>query len=39
MMPLLNVSYKGLRAVIRVAPSVDVVAVMLTWVVLLPMIT
>lgn len=39
MMPLLNVSYKGLRVVITVAASVDAVAVMLTWVVLLPMIT
>jgi len=39
MMPSLNVSYKGLRAVIMVYASVDVVAVMLTREVLLPMIT
>lgn len=39
MKPLLNVSYKGLRAVITVAASVDAVAAMLTWEVLLPMIT
>ena len=38
MMPSLNVSYKGLRAVIMVYASVDVVAVMLTREVLLPMI-
>ena len=38
MTPLLNVSYKGLRAVVEVHTSVDVVAVMLTQEVLLPMI-
>ena len=38
-MPSPNVSYKGLRAVIKVYPSVDVVAVMQEEVVLLPMIT
>lgn len=39
MKPLLNVSYKGLRAAITVVASVDAVAAMLTWEVLLPMIT
>ena len=38
MTPLLNVSYKGLRAVMVIHSSVDVVAVMLTQEVLLPMI-
>ena len=38
MMPSLNVSYKGLRAVIMVYASVDVVAVTLAQEVLLPMI-
>ena len=39
MKPSLNDSYRGLRAVIKVYPSVDVVAVMQEEVVLLPMIT
>ena len=38
MMPSLNVSYKGLRAVVMVCTSVDVVAVTLAQEVLLPMI-